>query len=68
MKSKLLPLLLVVLIALNGVLIFMLIKKPHQNKKVRTEKNFLLQQLQFSESQESKFLILDEILLEFNPQ
>jgi hypothetical protein len=61
MKSKLLPVLLVVLILLNGVLIFMLIKKPLQNKRLGPERNFLSVQLQFSEEQEAKFLDLDEI-------
>lgn len=61
MKTKLLPVLLVVLILLNGVLIFMLIKKPLQNKRSRPERNFLTAQLQFSEDQEVRFLELDEL-------
>lgn len=61
MKSKLLPILLVVLILLNGVLIFMLIKKPHLNRKENAERSFLIEQLQFSESQQEKFKTLDNI-------
>ncbi|APZ46828.1 hypothetical protein BW723_11275 [Polaribacter reichenbachii] len=61
MKSKLLPILLVVLILLNGVLIFMLIKKPHLNRKNNAERGFLIEQLQFSEEQQEKFKSLDNI-------
>lgn len=60
MKSKLLPILLVVLILLNAFLIFMLINKTHQNKEIRTEKNFLVEQLQLSDSQKEKFVVLDQ--------
>ena len=59
MKSKLLPYLLFLLILLNGVLIFMLIKKPHENRN-RPERNFLTEQLQFSETQKDQFRVLDE--------
>ena len=61
MKSKLLPALLVILIVLNGVLIFMLIKKPHQKKQHHSEREFLTEQLQFSENQIEKYRNLDEI-------
>lgn len=61
MKSKLLPALLIVLILLNGVLIFMLIKKPHENRRRQTERNFLTEQLQFSENQNDKFRGLDRV-------
>ena len=61
MKSKLLPLSLAALILLNVVLIFILIKKPHQNKEHHPERDFLTEQLQFSEGQKEKFLLLDEI-------
>lgn len=61
MKSKLLPILLVVLIFLNVFLIFMLIKKPHLNRKENAERNFLIEQLQFSEGQQEKFKSLDNI-------
>lgn len=60
MKSKLLPLVLIILILLNGILIFVLIKKPHQNNNYQSERNFLIEQLQFSESQKEKFINLDE--------
>lgn len=59
MKSKLLPALLIVLILLNGVLIFMLIKKPHQNRNNRPERIFLAEQLQFSEAQNDILIRLD---------
>ena len=61
MKSKLLPTLLVVIILLNGVLIFMLVKKTHQNKKHPSERNFLTDQLKFSENQHKQFKNLDDI-------
>ena len=61
MKSKLLPSLLIMLILLNGVLIFMLIKKPHQNNEHPPERAFLTEQLQFSENQKEVFENLDEI-------
>jgi hypothetical protein len=60
MKPKLLPVLLVLLILLNGVLIFMLIKKPHQRPKLNhKERNFLSEKLQFSDKQEIQFLEYD---------
>jgi protein CpxP len=61
MKSKLLPVLLVILILLNGVLIFMLIKKPHENKRHQQEKNFLIEELQFTGIQKDKFLSFDTV-------
>lgn len=61
MKSKLLPTLLIILILLNGVLIFMLIKKPHEIEKHNSGKNFLTEQLNFSESQKELFNNLDEV-------
>lgn len=60
MKSKLLPIILFVVIFLNAVLIFMLIKKPHQLKNTPQKRGFLTTELQFSKAQETKFLILDE--------
>lgn len=60
MKSKLLPLVLVILILLNVVLIFVLIKKPYQKKKNQPEKNFLIEKLQFSEKQKEAFYVLDD--------
>jgi hypothetical protein len=59
MKSKLLPILLVVLIILNGVLIFMLVKKPHEKGRYHPKGNFLTEQLHFSENQIEKFKTLD---------
>ncbi|KGL63678.1 hypothetical protein [Polaribacter sp. Hel1_85] len=61
MKSKLLPILLFLLILLNGVLIFMLVKKTHEKRVPRPERNFLIEQLQFSESQTKQFKELDKI-------
>jgi protein CpxP len=61
MKSKLLLALLVLLILLNGVLIFMLIKKPHQNKRAQQGKNFLTHQLEFTDNQKNKFLSFDKV-------
>lgn len=61
MKSKLLPVLLIILIVLNGILIFMLIKKPHENRNFRPERLFLTEQLSFTESQKNQFRELDQI-------
>ena len=64
MKSKLLPASLVILILLNGVLIFMLIKKPHQNRRHPQERNFLIKELQFTDNQKDTFLTLDRVHIE----
>jgi len=61
MKSKLLPVLLILLIILNGILIFMLLKKPQENKRHSQERNFLLRELQFTEHQKDKFLSFDAV-------
>ena len=61
MKSKLLPVLLFLLILLNGFLIFMLVQKPHEKQQNRPERNFLIEQLQFTKSQKDNFLKLDRI-------
>lgn len=60
MKAKLLPILLVILILLNGVLIFMLIKKPHENRGNNKERTFLVEQLAFTQEQKEDFFRLDE--------
>jgi protein CpxP len=60
-KSKLLPVLLVILILLNGVLIFMLLEKPHENKWQPQERNFLIRELQFTDIQKDKFLSFDTV-------
>ena len=59
MKSKLLLTLLVILIFMNGVLIFILLKKSHQNEREHQGKNFLIQQLEFTDNQKDRFLIFD---------
>ena len=59
MKSKLLPILLFSLLIMNGVLIFMLIKKPHE-KPFNSERNFLTEQLQFTDVQKKQFRELDK--------
>jgi len=61
MKSKLLPTILIILILLNVLLIFILIKKPHQKKVNQPERAFLSQQLNFSDSQTEKFKNLDKV-------
>ena len=61
MKSKLLPVLLVILMLLNGILIFMLIKKPHENKRHPQERNFLIMELKFTNNQKDKFLSFDTL-------
>jgi protein CpxP len=60
MKSKLLPVALVLLILLNGFLIFMLIQKPHENSH-GPKRNFLIEELKFSEQQKESFKELDDI-------
>lgn len=61
MKSKLLPILLIVFIVLNGVLIFMLLKKPHEKgSQNRNQRNFLTEQLQFSVVQKEQFNTLEQ--------
>ncbi|MFY9243290.1 MAG: hypothetical protein WAO74_09705 [Polaribacter sp.] len=61
MKSKLLPSLLIILIVLNGFLIFLLVKKPYQNTGRPSQRDFLIEQLQFTQDQKEKFEKLDEI-------
>lgn len=61
MKSKLLLTLLILLIILNSVLIFMLVKKPHKNRPMHAQRNFLTTQLNFSETQTGAFRKLDSI-------
>ena len=60
MKSKLLPILLILLVLLNGFLIFMLINKPHENRPNHPQRNFLTEQLNFSETQKEEFRMLDK--------
>jgi len=61
MKSKLLPILVVILMLMNGVLIFMLLKKSHVNNRSPQERNFLVKELQFTELQNDKFLSFDTV-------
>ena len=61
MKSKFLPIILFFLILLNGILIFMLLNKPHENSIKRSERNFLVEELNFSESQKEQFMEFDII-------
>jgi protein CpxP len=59
MRLKLLPILLFLLIILNGILIFMLLKKPHERKRNSQERNFLIQELQFTDHQKDNFFSFD---------
>ena len=61
MKTKLLPILLILLILLNGFLIFMVVKKPHNNRKNLPPRNFLTEQLDFSKKQTRQFVDLENI-------
>lgn len=61
MKSKLLPIILFLLIVLNGVLIFMLINKTHENRQPRPERNFLTEELGFTNSQKEQFMEFDNL-------
>ncbi len=65
MKSKLLPTLLILLVLLNGFLIFMLIDKPHERKQEYPQRNFLSEQLNFSDAQKEKFKELDRTRRDF---
>lgn len=65
MKSKLLPVLLILLVLLNGFLIFMLIKKPHEKEPEHQKRNFLTTQLNFTESQRKNFRALDKTHREY---
>lgn len=58
MKIKLLYLLLATLIITNGAMVFMLINKPHQQKKGK--ENFLVTALQFDEGQIERFDFFEE--------
>jgi hypothetical protein len=72
MKSKLLPIILFLLILLNGALIFMLVKKPHENRQPRPERNFLTEQLNFSDAQTAQFTELNKkhisLMMEINSE
>ena len=57
MKTKLFYFLLAILIITNIALLFMLIKKPHQQKK--DGGNFLVKELQFDENQRERFRFFD---------
>ncbi|MDB2384935.1 hypothetical protein N9V96_00510 [Polaribacter sp.] len=59
MKIKLLPVAVILLVLLNGVLIFMLIEKPHEKNSTPKNDNFLITQLNFSEEQKEIFSTLD---------
>jgi protein CpxP len=63
MKPKGLLILLIILVLMNGVLIFMLVKKPHQNRgqKGHEGRKFLTNQLKYTERQKTKFIRLDHI-------
>jgi hypothetical protein len=61
MKSKLLPIFLIILIVLNGVLIFILLKKPHEKgPQNKSQRNFLTEQLQFSTIQKEQFKDIEQ--------
>jgi Spy/CpxP family protein refolding chaperone len=60
MKTKFLPLILVLLVSLNAILIFILLKKPNQNQFKPKGKDFLVTQLNFTEKQKEAFFVLDE--------
>lgn len=61
MKTKLLPIAILLLLLLNGVLVFMLIKEPNHQIPKKTHRNFLIEQLDFSEHQKDVFLKLDKV-------
>ncbi len=57
MRKKVLYIFFVVLLVVNGVLLYMLIQKPH--KKSISKDHFLTAQLQFDEDQEDRFHFFD---------
>lgn len=57
MRKKILYIFFVVLLVINGALLYMLIQKPH--KKSVSKDHFLTSQLQFNEDQEERFQFLD---------
>lgn len=60
MKTKLFAVLIIVLVVLNGFLIYMLVAQPHQRNNKPPARNFLTNQLNFSEEQKEIFTELDE--------
>ncbi|KOY52991.1 Spy/CpxP family protein refolding chaperone [Polaribacter dokdonensis] len=60
MKTKLLTVLIIVLVVLNGFLIYILVAQTHQRGKKPPARNFLTNQLNFSEEQKGVFTELDE--------
>lgn len=71
MKSKLSSIFLILLILLNGILIFMLLIRPHEARH-RPEPNFLIETLQFNEVQKNEFRALDNthrgVMMNFDEQ
>lgn len=57
MRKKILYTFFVVLLLINGVLLYMLVQKSH--KKENAKDHFLTKQLEFSEDQEERFRFLD---------
>ena len=57
MRKKILYIFFVVLLLVNGVLLYMLVQKPQ--KKGNSKDHFLTQQLQFNEDQQERFRFLD---------
>jgi len=60
-KNKIIYLLLITLLITNCVMLFMLIKKPHERNLKGKKGNFLMQKLKLDETQEKEFLVLDEL-------
>lgn len=60
MKTKLLAVLIIVLVVLNGFLIYMLVAQTNLKGKKPPARNFLTNQLNFSEEQKGIFTELDE--------
>ncbi|MDT7833159.1 hypothetical protein RQM59_12250 [Flavobacteriaceae bacterium S356] len=57
MRKKILYIFFIVLLLINGVLLYMLIQKPQ--KKGNSKDHFLTQKLEFNEDQEVRFRFLD---------
>ena len=59
MKYKYIYILLVTLLVTNAIMLFMLVKKPHQ-LPLKSPRNFLVEKLNLNEEQTAKFFTLDK--------
>lgn len=60
MKSKLIYVLLLTLFITNGVMLFMLLNKPHERPRGKNE-DFLIKELKFNMQQSESFAVLNDV-------